>query len=102
MASPSAADSTGSGFLLVGTATSVPGASVTQMHASLMEALHSAAEGRQVLNTSGQEGPWLNKRFIASQLQIGHRTWKRFKKEFADRIDLDYEQQWVRLRPQYG
>ena len=45
------------------------------------------------------EGAWLHKCFVATQLGIGKASWKSFKKQRASDIELDPQQQWVRLRP---
>ena len=50
-----------------------------------------------VLEKPGQRGAWLNKRFIATELNAGGKTWKFFKRHYAEIIELDEEQQWVRL-----
>ena len=86
-------------LLLVGSARHVPGRSTAEAHSQLMDALKAAAAGEQVLHPRGQSGPWLHKCFVASQLDIGKATWKSFKRQWAEEIELDVEQQWVRLRP---
>ena len=84
--------------ILVGTATQIPGRTTAEAHSVLMSALRAAAAGEQVLHPQGQQGAWLHKCFIASQLNIGRTTWKSFKRQWANDIELDQEQQWVRLR----
>ena len=51
-----------------------------------------------MLETPGQRGAWLNKHFIATELNAGDKTWKFFKRHYGEIIELDEEQQWVRLR----
>ena len=87
-------------FLLVGTARSVPGRTVEDGMDIIWDALVRAARGEKVLDSPGQDLDWLHRRFLATQLNVGTRTWKRFKRRYAEQIELDDMQQWVRLRPQ--
>ena len=83
---------------VVGTATSVPGQTREQGAQVILDALRRAAQGENVFpETPGQRGAWLNKRFIATELNAGGKTWKFFKRQYAEIIELDEEQQWVRL-----
>ena len=83
---------------VVGTATSVPGRTKEQGAQVILDALGRAAQGDDVFpEAPGQDGAWLNKRFIATQLNVGLKTWKFFKRTYAEMIVLDEEQQWVRL-----
>ena len=83
---------------VVGTATSVPGQTREQGAQVILDALRRAAQGENVFpETPGQRGAWLNKRFIATELNAGLKTWKFFKRNYAEMIELDEEQQWVRL-----
>ena len=83
---------------VVGTATSVPGRTKEQGAQIIVDSLHRAAQGEAVLEKPGQRGAWLNKRFIATELNAGDKTWKFFKRHYGEIIELDEEQQWVRLR----
>ena len=83
---------------VVGTANSVPGRTKEQGAQVILDVLGQAARGEDVFpETPGQRGAWLNRRFIASELHAGLKTWKFFKRNYAERIELDEEQQWVRL-----
>ena len=83
---------------VVGTATSVPGQTREQGAQVILDVLGQAAQGEDVFpETPGQRGAWLNKRFIATELNAGLKTWKFFKRNYAEMIELDEEQQWVRL-----
>ena len=82
---------------VVGCATSVPGRTKEQGAQVILDALCRAAQGEAVLEKPGQRGAWLNKRFIATELNAGGKTWKFFKRHYAEIIELDEEQQWVRL-----
>ena len=64
----------------------------------IVNALHRAAAGMAVLETAGQKGAWLNKCFIKTQLNVGEKSWKFFKRHYEEIIELDEKQQWVRLR----
>ena len=81
-----------------GCATPVPGQTKEQSGQIIVNALHRAAAGMAVLATAGQKGAWLNKCFIKSQLNVGEKSWKFFKVHHGEIIELDKEQQWVRLR----
>ena len=83
---------------VVGCATSVPGRTKEQGAQVIVDALHRAAQGEAVLGKPGQRGACLNKRFIATELNAGDKTWKFFKRHYGEIIELDEEQQWVRLR----
>ena len=65
----------------------------------IMTLLQSAADGNPVLHPEGQHKEWLNRRFIASQLNIGKKSWKFFKEQYKDVIQLDGQQEWVRRKP---
>ena len=40
----------------------------------------------------------MNKYFIKTELNVGDKSWKFFKVHHGEIIELDKEQQWVRLR----
>ena len=40
----------------------------------------------------------MNKYFIKTELNVGDKSWKFFKFHYGEIIELDEEQQWVRLR----
>ena len=83
---------------VVGTANPVPGRTKEQGAQVILDVLGQAARGEDVFpGTPGQIGAWLNKRFIATKLNIGHKTWKSFKRNYFEMIELDGDQQWVRL-----
>ena len=84
-------------FWVVGTATSVPGRTKQEGAQFIVDALHLAAQGKTVLK-AGQEGAWLHKCFIKTELNVGEKSWKFFKVHHGEIIELDKEQQWVRLR----
>ena len=84
--------------LVVGCSRPVPGQTSQEAFDRIMGALRSAAGGQQVLHLQGQQGEWLHKCFIATQLDVGKRTWRAFKKKYQEDIELDTQQQWVRLR----
>ena len=86
-------------LILAGTAQPVPGRTKVDGARIVMSALQRASEGQQVLHPLGQQSEWLHRRFLSSQLDIGLATWKYFKQAYADAIELDDSQQWVRLRP---
>ena len=83
---------------VVGTATSVPGRTKQEGAQIIVDALHLAAQGEAVLKKAGQKGAWLNKCFIKTELNVGDKSWKFFKVHHGEIIELDKEQQWVRLR----
>ena len=84
---------------VVGTATSVPGRTKQEGAQIIVDALHKAAQGDDVLEKNvGQKGAWLNKYFIKTKLNVGDKSWKFFKVHHGEIIELDKEQQWVRLR----
>ena len=85
--------------VLAGTAWSVPGRTREDGAAIAMEALQRAAGGHRVLDPAGQRLGWLHRCFLASQLGVGAKTWKHFKRVYTNEIELDGTQQWVRLRP---
>ena len=85
-------------LLLVGCAQPVPGQTKQSGTEAILRALDLAASGVRVLHPSGQRGEWLHKCFIATQLGVGAKTWKHFKKTQAARIELDDQHQWVRLK----
>ena len=89
----------GAAVILAGTARPVPGRTRDDGASVAMDALQRAAAGGRVLDPAGQCRDWLHKCFLASQLNVGARTWKHFKRVHADDIELDETQQWVRLRP---
>ena len=84
-------------FWVVGTATSVPGQTKQEGAQLIVDKLHLAAQGKTVLK-AGQEGAWLHKCFIKTELNVGDKSWKFFKVHHGEIIELDKEQQWVRLR----
>ena len=96
---PSSSDESTVTCIAAGCASPVPGRTALEAHQVLMAALRRAAEGHQVLHPQGQQGAWLHKCFVATQLGIGTASWKSFKKQRASDIELDPQQQWVRLRP---
>ena len=88
-------------IVLVGTATSIPGQTKEEGAEKILDALRQAAQGEPVWEEggkAGQKGAWLNRRFIATKLNAGGKTWKFFKKHYEEMIELDEKQQWVRLR----
>ena len=89
-------------IVAVGTAAySVPGRTVEDGATLIMTLLQSAADGNEVLSSSlsaGQWNEWLHQRFIRTELVVGKKTWQEFKKIYKDEIELDEQQQWVRLR----
>ena len=88
----------GVAVVLAGTAWSIPGRTREDGAAIAMEALRRAAGGHRVLDPAGQRLDRLHRCFLASQLGVGARTWKYFKRVYANEIELDDTQQWVRLR----
>ena len=86
------------GIILAGAARPIPGRTKVEGARIVMSALQRAREGQQVLHPLGQQSEWLHRRFLASQLDIGLATWKYFKQAYADVVELDDSQQWVRLR----
>ena len=86
-------------LILAGTARPVPGRTKVDGARIVMSALQRASEGQLVLHPLGQQSEWLHRRFLASQLDIGLATWEYFKQAYADAVELDDSQQWVRLRP---
>ena len=82
---------------VVGCATSVPGRTKEQGAQIIVDALHRAAQGEAVLK-AGQKGAWLHKCFIKTELNVGDKSWKFFKMHYGEIIELDEEQQWVKLR----
>ena len=86
-------------IILAGAARPVPGRTKQEGAHIVMDALCRAALGRQVVRPRGQQDEWLHRRFIATDLDVGVGTWKYFKRKYADEIELDESQQWVRLRP---
>ena len=85
-------------ILLVGTARPVPGRTVEEGVAVILDALLRAATGEQVLDPEGQCGVWLHRRFIASRLNVGKKTWKHLRRVHAEEIAFDDTQQWVRAQ----
>ena len=95
-----AADAPTGPLLMVGVCTEpVPGQTKQMASAAIMLALEQAAVGVQVLHPRGQRGEWLHKCFIATQLRLGSRSWRFFKKSHAADIELDKQHEWVRLKP---
>ena len=86
-------------IVVAGCASPVPGRTVEHGAAVIMAALREASFGRPVLHHCGQENEWLHRCFIATQFNVGAKTWKFFKKCYNDEIEFDEQQQWVRLRP---
>ena len=87
-------------IVLVGTATSVPGRTKEEGAEKILDALRQAAQGEPAWEEGweeGQKGAWLNRRFIATKLNAGAKTWTFFKKQYEEMIELDETQQWVRL-----
>ena len=66
----------------------------------IWDALVRAARREKLLDMPGVDLDWLHRRFLCTQLNVGTRTWKRFKRRYAEQIELDDTQQWVRRRPQ--
>ena len=92
-------DATSVDLLMAGTARSIPGRTKEEGARIVMDALRRAREAQPVLRPPGQQGEWLHRRFINSDLDIGLATWKHFKRTCSEHIELDESQQWVRLRP---
>ena len=86
-------------LLMAGTARAIPGRTKEEGARIVMDALRRASEAQLVLRPPGQEGEWLHRRFINTDLDIGLATWKHFKRTHSQHIELDGSQQWVRLRP---
>ena len=86
-------------IIIVGGASSMPGRTTEESAAIIMTSLQRAADGHRVLHPVGQWNEWLNRRFIASQLNIGKTSWTFFKRCYKDEIELDGQQQWVRRKP---
>ena len=93
-------DNTHIPIIMAGSASSIPGRTKEESADILMTSLQCAADDHQVLHpTVGQRNEWLNRRFIASQLNIGNTSWTFFKRCYKDEIELDGRQQWVRRKP---
>lgn len=89
-------------IIVVGSASSVPGRTKEQGAAMIKALLQSAADDKSVLDSDGCQGQyyeWVHQRCILTQLDVGHNTWKYFKKNFQTEIELYGEEQWVRRRP---
>ena len=84
---------------MAGTARSIPGRTKDDAACIVMDALRRARDAQLVLRPRGQEGEWLHRRFINTDLDIGQASWKQFKRTHSQFIELDKTQQWVRLRP---
>ena len=95
----SQAASTPLGLQLAGTARSIPGRTRDDAACIVMDALRRARDAQSVLREGGQEGEWLHRRFINTDLDVGQASWKHFKRTHSQSIELDKTQQWVRLRP---
>ena len=87
---------------MAGTARPIPGRTKDDAAFIVMDALRRARDGQLVLQPRGQEGEWLHRRFINTDLDIGQASWKQFKRTHSQFIELDKTQQWVRLRPSTG
>ena len=86
-------------FQMAGTARPIPGRTKCDAASIVMDALRRARDGQLVLRPRGQEGEWLHRRFINTDLDIGQASWKQFKRTHSQFIELDETQQWVRLWP---
>ena len=86
---------------MAGTARPIPGRTKDEAARIVMDALRRARDAQLVLRPPGQEGEWLHRRFINTDLDIGQASWKQFKRTHSQYIELDKTQQWVRLRPSF-
>ena len=79
-------------LVLVGPAASIPQRTNTESAETIMKALRRASGGQQILYGRGQAGEWLRKEFIKTQLVVGQKSWKSFKKTHKDAIELSQDE----------
>ena len=84
---------------MVGTGTPRPGWDKDDYADFMFELLLKASQGNKVLPAPGQNEEWLRKCFLRSETGAGTKSWKYFKTKYREKIELDSEQQWVRVLP---
>ena len=84
---------------MVGTGTPRPGWNKDDYADVMFELLLKASQGNKVLPAPGQNEEWLRKCFLRSETGAGTKSWKYFKTKYREKIELDSEQQWVRVLP---
>ena len=84
---------------MVGTGTPKPGWNKDDYADFMFELLLKASQGNKVLPAPGQNEEWLGKCFLRSETGAGTKSWTYFKTKYREMIELDNEQQWVRVLP---
>ena len=80
----------------LGNVASITGRATQENASIIMEALRGAADGHQVLPHRGQQSEWLDRRFLATQFNVGMHSWNFCKQCLKDEMHLGETQAWVR------